>query len=54
MGYSDETWYVGSGGHKYYPTGLPSLTLHIQYLIAYLFGLANKERQISRVLFELQ
>ena len=21
-GYSDETWYVGSDGHKYYPLGL--------------------------------
>ena len=24
MGCSDETWYVGSGGHKYYPHGLSS------------------------------
>ena len=24
MGYSDETWYVGSGVHKYYPHGLSS------------------------------
>ena len=22
MGYIDETWYVGSDGHKYYPCGL--------------------------------
>ena len=21
MGYIDETWYVGSDGHKYYPRG---------------------------------
>ena len=24
MGYIDETWYVGSDGHKYYPRGLSS------------------------------
>ena len=24
MGYIDETWYVGSDGHKYYPHGLSS------------------------------
>ena len=33
MGYSDETWYVGSDGHKYYPCGLSSPNAHIQYLI---------------------
>ena len=29
MGYIDETWYVGSDGHKYYPRGLSSLNAHI-------------------------
>ena len=31
MDYSDETWYVGSGGggQKYYPYGLSSLNAHI-------------------------
>ena len=29
MGYIDETWYVGSDGHKYYPRGLSSPTVHI-------------------------
>ena len=28
-----KTWYVGSGGHKYYPRGLSSPNAHIQYLI---------------------
>ena len=28
MGYIDETWYVGSDGHKYYPFGLLSLFAH--------------------------
>ena len=34
MGYSDETWYVDSDGHKYYPRGLSSL--NAQYLIPHL------------------
>ena len=29
MGYIDETWYVGSDGHKYYPCGLLSPNVHI-------------------------
>ena len=29
MGYIDETWYVGSDGHEYYPRGLLSLNVHI-------------------------
>ena len=29
IGYSDETWYVRSGGQKYYPCGLPSLNVDI-------------------------
>ena len=29
MGYIDETWYVGSDRHKYYPCGLSSPNAHI-------------------------
>ena len=29
MGYIDETWYVGSDGHKYFPCGLSSPNAHI-------------------------
>ena len=32
MGHSDETWYVGGGGHKYYPPGLqlsPKMTKNV-------------------------
>ena len=29
-----KTWYVGSGGHKYYPRGLLSPNTHIKYLIS--------------------
>ena len=29
MGYIDETWYMGSDGHKYYSCGLSSLNGHI-------------------------
>ena len=29
MGYIDETWYVGSDRHKYYPHGLSSPSVHI-------------------------
>ena len=29
MSYIDETWYVGSDGHKYYPHGLSSQNAHI-------------------------
>ena len=29
MGYIDETWFVGSDGHKYYPRGLLSPNAHI-------------------------
>ena len=32
MGYIDETWYVGSDGHKYYPCGLSSPNAHIPHL----------------------
>ena len=28
MGYIDETWYVGSDEHKYYPCGLSSPNVH--------------------------
>ena len=30
--YSDKTWLVGSGEHKYYPLGLSSLKAHINIL----------------------
>ena len=29
MGHSNETWYVGCDGHKYYPPGLWSPNVHI-------------------------
>ena len=29
MSYIDETWYVGSDGHKYYKSGLSSPNAHI-------------------------
>ena len=29
MGYIDETWFVGSDGHKYYPRGLSSPNAHV-------------------------
>ena len=29
MGYIDETWYVDSDGHIYYPCGLSSPNTHI-------------------------
>ena len=47
MGYSDEIWYVGSGGHKYYTPGLSSQNAHIQQLIC-LSVITKKE--ISRAL----
>ena len=28
MGCNGETWYVGSGGHKYYQQGVLSLNVH--------------------------
>ena len=43
-GYVDETWYVGSDGHKYYPCGL-SHHMHISNTsFAYLFWLANNKK----------
>ena len=41
-----QTFYVGSGGHKYYPRGLLSPNVHIWYLICiiYLFRLANNKK----------
>ena len=33
MGYIDETWYVGSDWHKYYPCGLSSPNAYIEYPI---------------------
>ena len=29
IGYCDESWYIGSGGYKYYPCGLLSPNAHI-------------------------
>ena len=37
MGYIDETWYVGTDGHKHYPFGLSSIYAHIKYLICMSF-----------------
>ena len=36
VGFSDETLFVGSGGHKQYPLGMSSLNMHYKYLI-YIF-----------------
>ena len=44
MGYSDETWYVGSSGLKYYPC-VPLLSMRISSTsFAYLFWLANNKK----------
>ena len=40
MDYSDETWYVGNGGHKYNPRSQSSANAHI---ICNLFWLANNK-----------
>ena len=29
IGYCDESWYIGSSGHKYYPRGLSISNAHI-------------------------
>ena len=49
MGYIDETWYVGSDGHKYYPSGLSS---HIYTPFAYLFLLA-KYKQMKYAIIDM-
>ena len=52
MGYSDETWCVGSGGQKYYGQpqhGLSSPNVHIKYPIAYLFWLAKNNKGITGI-----
>ena len=54
MGYSDETWYVGHGRHSYYPVVCHQQICVFNISFAYLFWLANKKRQISRVLYRLQ
>ena len=41
MGYIDETWYVGSDRHKYYPRGLCHQMRKFNTSFAYLFWLAN-------------
>ena len=52
MGYSDETWYVGSGRNRYYP-------YHVVYCqqmyisFAYLFWLANNKNKGKYVEFYL-
>ena len=48
MGYSDITWYVGSGGQKYYPRGLSSANAHIfNTSFAYFFWFANNKKKYS-------
>ena len=48
MGYIDETWYVGTDGHKYYSCRLSSPNGHIfNFSFAYLFWLANKKLNIQ-------
>ena len=42
MDYSDETWYVGSSGLKYYPCLLLSMCM-LSTSVAYLFWLANNK-----------
>ena len=37
MGYIDETWYVGSDGQEYYPSGMSSPNVHFNTSFAYLF-----------------
>ena len=37
-----QTWYLGSGGHKYYPHGLSSYLINTSF--AYLFWLANNKK----------
>ena len=51
MGYIDETWYVGSDGHKYYPRVFTKCT----YLIPHLHICSDWPitSQISRVLYGL-
>ena len=42
MGYSDETWYVGSSGHKYYVCCHQMCISNTSF--AYLFWLANNKQ----------
>ena len=45
MDYIDETWYVGSDGHKYYPRSLFSPLMSIfDTSFAYPFWLANNKK----------
>ena len=44
MSYIDETWYVGSDGHKYYPCGCRHQMHIFTTALAYLFWLANNKK----------
>ena len=44
MGYSDETWYVGSSALKYYPCVLLLSMRILSTSFAYLFWLANNNK----------
>ena len=39
-----ETWYVGSGGHKYYPPGLSSPNCIFNTSFAYLFWMTTNKK----------
>ena len=54
MGYSDETWYVGSDGHKYYLVVCHHQMCIFDTSFAYLFWLANNKKSniISRALLD--
>ena len=45
MGYSDETWYVGSDGHKYYHVVCCHQIGIFNTLFTYLFWLADKKKK---------
>ena len=45
MGYIDETWYVGSEGHKYYPVVCRHQMHIFNTSYAYLFWLANNKKK---------
>ena len=46
MGYIDETWYVGSDGHKYYHVVCRHQMRIFNTSFAYLFQLANEKNEI--------
>ena len=49
MGYIDETWYVGSDGHKYYPHGLSSPNTHLIWHICSVWLITKKSNIQSSV-----